>query len=188
MVSERIESKDALNQKSNAYIMTTPQVVTNNVVDSKTEWTKISGTFTAQGGEQYLTIGVFNKPASSKAVSGGNGTNGIRAYYFVDGVSIGSGVSEKDSDGDGITDVAEASIGTNPNNPDTDGDGLNDGEEVNGIDASSTTLVASAKSDPKNGCDPLQNGPDCDADNDGLTNSQRPISEQTQTTQILMVM
>jgi outer membrane protein OmpA-like peptidoglycan-associated protein/outer membrane protein W len=38
---------------------------------------------------------------------------------------------EKDSDGDGLSDVREAQIGTDPNNPDTDGDGLLDGEEVN---------------------------------------------------------
>ncbi|HKA15670.1 MAG TPA: S8 family serine peptidase [Myxococcota bacterium] len=36
-----------------------------------------------------------------------------------------------DSDGDGLTDAAEASLGTNPDNPDTDGDGLSDGAEVN---------------------------------------------------------
>lgn len=165
-------TSDAINQKSNAYIMMTPQVVTDNIVDSKTEWTKISGTFTAKGGEQFLTIGVFNNPASSKAVGGGNGVNSIRAYYFVDGVSVGPGVSEKDSDGDGISDATEASIGTNPNNPDTDGDGLNDGEEVNGVDASSTSAIASAKSDPKDGCDPLQKKPNCDADGDGLSNAQ----------------
>lgn len=165
-------SKDAMNQKSNAHIMATPQVVTSNVVSSKTEWTKITGTFTATGGEQFVTIGVFNAPASSKAVGGGNGVNSIRAYYFVDGVSIGAGVDEKDTDKDGLSDATEASIGTNPNNPDSDGDGLNDGEEVNGIDSPSTKLVASVKSDPKNACDPIKTGADCDADGDGLTNAQ----------------
>ena len=165
-------SKDAMKQKSNAYIMTTPQVITSNVVDSKSNWTEISGTFTATGGEQYVTIGVFNEPTSSKAVAGGNGVNGIRAYYFVDGVSIGSGVPEKDSDKDGLSDAVEASLGTNPNNPDSDGDGLNDGEEVTGVDSPSTKIVASMKSDPKNPCDPIKTGGDCDADGDGLTNAQ----------------
>ncbi len=165
-------SKDAMSKTSNAYIMATPQVMTSNVVDSKSEWTKITGTFTATGGEQYVTIGVFNEPASSKAVGGGNGVNSIRAYYFVDGVSIASGVPEKDTDKDGLSDATEASLGTNPNNPDSDGDGLNDGEEVNGQDSPSTKLVASVKSDPKNGCDPIKTGGDCDADGDGLTNAE----------------
>ncbi len=35
-----------------------------------------------------------------------------------------------DSDGDGLSDSAEASIGTDPFNPDTDGDGRFDGDEV----------------------------------------------------------
>lgn len=222
-------SKDAMNQKSNAYIMAKPQVVTSNVVDSKSNWTKITGTFTATGGEQYVTIGVFNAPASSKAVGGGNGVNSIRAYYFVDGVSIAAGVAEKDSDGDGIVDsmdkcptvkgtvngcpdtdgdgvadmdddcptvagtekgcpkidnsgvdtdkdgladVMETKLGTDPKNPDSDGDGLNDGEEILGLDQASTTAIASKKSDPKNPCDPIKTGDDCDADGDGLTNAE----------------
>ncbi|WP_020396882.1 choice-of-anchor L domain-containing protein [Thiolinea disciformis] len=40
-----------------------------------------------------------------------------------------------DSDGDGLTNAAEALIGTDPNNPDTDGDSINDGIEV-GADTS----------------------------------------------------
>ncbi len=36
-----------------------------------------------------------------------------------------------DSDGDGLTDAAEAGLGTDPLDPDSDGDGLSDGAEVN---------------------------------------------------------
>ena len=35
-----------------------------------------------------------------------------------------------DTDGDGLTDVTEATLGTNPNLADTDGDGVSDGDEV----------------------------------------------------------
>ena len=35
-----------------------------------------------------------------------------------------------DTDGDGLSDTAEAAAGTDPDNPDTDGDGLSDGDEV----------------------------------------------------------
>jgi len=35
-----------------------------------------------------------------------------------------------DSDGDGLSDAAEAFLGTDPNNPDTDGDGYSDKEEI----------------------------------------------------------
>jgi hypothetical protein len=37
---------------------------------------------------------------------------------------------ELDTDGDGLSDTAEAAAGTDPENPDTDGDGLSDGDEV----------------------------------------------------------
>src|SRR5581483_9537610 len=37
---------------------------------------------------------------------------------------------EKDSDGDGWTDVEEKRLGLDPNNPDTDGDGIPDGRDV----------------------------------------------------------
>lgn len=38
---------------------------------------------------------------------------------------------EKDSDGDGLSDIKEKDIGTNPLDPDSDKDGLNDFKEVN---------------------------------------------------------
>jgi len=37
----------------------------------------------------------------------------------------------RDSDGDGLTDIAEAKFHTNPNNPDTDGDGIPDNLDLN---------------------------------------------------------
>ncbi len=223
-------SSNAMNESSNSFITGTPQIVSNDVISSKSNWTKISGTFTAKGGEQYVTIGVFNKPASIQTVGGGSGINGKRAYYYIDGISMSEGGAvEKDSDGDGIVDskdkcptvygtidgcpdsdgdgvadnvdkcpevagtvdgcpeidmsgvdsdkdglpdALEAKIGTNPNNPDSDGDGLNDGEEYLGVDSPNTAIAATKKSDPKNVCDPLQKGDDCDSDGDGLTNAE----------------
>lgn len=38
--------------------------------------------------------------------------------------------SNKDSDGDGLSDITEEELGTDPNNPDTDGDGNLDGQEI----------------------------------------------------------
>jgi hypothetical protein len=39
--------------------------------------------------------------------------------------------SDRDSDGDGLTDEEEAELGTDPTDPDTDGDGVSDCREVN---------------------------------------------------------
>lgn len=47
------------------------------------------------------------------------------------GLACGSdNVCDKDTDGDGLTDTAEAKLGTDPAKADTDGDGIKDGSEV----------------------------------------------------------
>lgn len=43
---------------------------------------------------------------------------------------LGTAKEVPDSDGDGLTDVEEATLGTDPQDPDTDNDGVNDGDEV----------------------------------------------------------
>ncbi|MCC6183011.1 MAG: T9SS type A sorting domain-containing protein [Bacteroidia bacterium] len=55
-------------------------------------WTKIEGYFTAQGGEQYITIGNFNSNANTDTINSGTNNpipfdNGT-AYYYVDSVSL----------------------------------------------------------------------------------------------------
>lgn len=50
-------------------------------------WMQVSGTFTAAGGEQYITIGNFNDDSSTTiSLVGTSGSYG--AYYFVDDVSV----------------------------------------------------------------------------------------------------
>ena len=82
-----------------------------------------------------------------------------------------------DSDGDGLSDGAEAFIhGTDPTNPDSDGDGLPDGWEVdNGLDPTDGTGDNGADGDPDgdgvSNEDEHANGTDAqsgDSDGDGL--------------------
>jgi hypothetical protein len=67
-----------------------PQVVNHptNFLSDKDLWMQISGSFFAQGGERYLTIGNFNPPATTplQVVAGGE-VNGI-IYYFIDDISL----------------------------------------------------------------------------------------------------
>ena len=63
---------------------------------------------------------------------------------------------DDDGDGDGLTEVQEASLGTDPSLADSDGDGLNDGEEA----------IA--------GTDPL----DADSDDDGVFDGAEPSWDQ----------
>ena len=51
--------------------------------------------------------------------------DGVINLYDVDSTD-----PESDSDGDGLSDIAEAQTGQNPLNPDTDGDGILDGEDT----------------------------------------------------------
>ena len=78
---------------SNTWIPANPQVENQNgyLVDT-IGWTKIEGYFTAQGGEEYITIGNFNSNANSDTLNTGT-TNPIpfdngTAYYYIDSVSL----------------------------------------------------------------------------------------------------
>ncbi len=72
-----------------------PQVYTNTIINDTVNWTKIQGTFTATGNEQFITIGNFfdadhtdtiatHFPHASAFVI----NNHIIAYYLVDDVSV----------------------------------------------------------------------------------------------------
>jgi hypothetical protein len=87
-------------------------------------WTKEGNTIVATGAASI----VVTLPGSTTA----------KKFYRVLGLSG----TATDSDGDGLSDVFEASIGTDPFNPDSDGDGFDDGVEYsygsNPLSAAST--------------------------------------------------
>ena len=60
----------------------------NTPLGDKENWMVVTDTVVAQGGEQYLTIANFMSDAMSDSVYVGNGTNGDRAYYYIDDVSL----------------------------------------------------------------------------------------------------
>ena len=119
----------------------------------------------------------------SKEVGKGNGLSNLQ-------------VTDKDSDGDGLTDIEEKNIGTDPHdadsdddglsdgqehfdtktdplNPDTDGDGLTDGKEIEiGTDPLKADTDGDGLNDGdeflKTKTDPLQADSDHDGVNDGL--------------------
>ena len=71
-------------------------------------WTEISGTYTAHGGEKYITIGNFNSHTDTLGVVHVN--NYSASYYFIDDVSVVDctvGVDE-------LTDDMQVSIYPNP--------------------------------------------------------------------------
>lgn len=65
-----------------------------NFLNDTVNWTKISGTYVATGGEDYITIGNFSTNANTASDSANT-----RSYYFVDDVLVmkdtTSGIEEK---------------------------------------------------------------------------------------------
>ena len=74
-----------------------------------------------------------------------------------------------DSDGDGLSDAAEAALGSDPNDPDSDGDGIDDGTEV-GADP-----AAPLDGDGDGIIDALDSAV-ADADGDGVVDQQDPAN------------
>jgi len=58
-------------------------------LDNKTDWVRLSGNFTAQGGENFITIGNFDDDENTDTLAvpcNNSGQN--QAYYYIDDVSV----------------------------------------------------------------------------------------------------
>ncbi|HEX8516180.1 MAG TPA: T9SS type A sorting domain-containing protein [Bacteroidia bacterium] len=70
-----------------------PQVENSsgNMLNDKINWMTLSGSFVANGGEQYMTIGNFKNDANTiKQFFGGTVPYTLGAYYFIDDVYVGT--------------------------------------------------------------------------------------------------
>jgi len=66
----------------------TPQIhITNYIVSDTAGWTKISGEFIAQGGEQFITIGNFDKNSDVNYFVL-NASSIYETFYFYDDISV----------------------------------------------------------------------------------------------------
>ena len=74
-----------------SYLPYQPQIenTQGNIITDSLNWTKISGVFTAQGGEKYLTIGNFKDSINTTIIDADNG-NGLNnnSYYYIDKISL----------------------------------------------------------------------------------------------------
>ncbi|AEA43664.1 hypothetical protein Fluta_1672 [Fluviicola taffensis DSM 16823] len=90
----------------------------NEIYLDRNNWKQVSGTFTATGQEEYLTLGnFFNDQNTAFIQVGVNSSGGEGAYYFIDNVFLG----------DCITQVTFPNI-FSPNN-----DGINDNFSIESI-------------------------------------------------------
>lgn len=77
-----------------------------NIITDTMNWTKISGVYTANGGEQYIIIGNFY-PDSLTDTLRVNPAGTIAPYYYIDDVYVGEAPD---------TNVYEINVFPNPNN------------------------------------------------------------------------
>ena len=79
---------------SSGYVNAAPQIINNTgFITDTVNWVEIQGCFTAQGGEQYITIGNFNSNANTDTlrIQSTNPLTGIGtdvSYYYIDSVSL----------------------------------------------------------------------------------------------------
>jgi Secretion system C-terminal sorting domain len=65
----------------------TPQVSSTSHITSKNAWTTVTATYTALGGEQYMTIGNFRNDVSTPIAAAGTGLYSS-AYYYLDDITV----------------------------------------------------------------------------------------------------
>jgi hypothetical protein len=95
-------SSDSLLSATQNSIVVTPQIENqiNNYLNDTTNWIKFSGTFTAIGGERFITIGNFRNQNSTNYYNLNyfpNYPDNTSVYYYIDDVSVtdcGVGIEE----------------------------------------------------------------------------------------------
>lgn len=80
---------DTTKSDTSAILFGVPQIQnpSTSYLEDKDNWVKISGIYTAKGGEQFITIGNFNNDANTPVKILSTGTQDY-AYYYIDDVSV----------------------------------------------------------------------------------------------------
>ena len=87
-------STTPINRTDYQPLVATPQVInTSGFITDSVNWTKIEGTFFAQGGEDYITIGNFENSSTTDTLNVDPsiyqfGIVGDLSYYYVDGIEL----------------------------------------------------------------------------------------------------
>jgi gliding motility-associated-like protein len=86
-------SQSVISTPATTVLPYTPQVVSDTFITDKLGWTKVSGMFTASGGEQYFTIGDFstNYLTDFVSLSASPSPSSGSSFYYLDDVFISEG-------------------------------------------------------------------------------------------------
>lgn len=80
-------SPDKLSEQHRRFLRPKPQVSVDGIMAEKGKWVEVKGTFEADGGEQYITIGTY-PAASFDSKRMIEGLDNKYAYYYIDGISL----------------------------------------------------------------------------------------------------
>lgn len=75
-----------VNDAGNQTLGFTPQIESKGLITDMVMWTKVNGTYTANGGERFLIIGRYNSTVKSLVEK--NQKNNLRAYYYLSNVIV----------------------------------------------------------------------------------------------------
>ncbi len=70
-------------QESNEFLDVQPQIVSYTLISSTSGWTEIRGTFIADGGEKFFTIGAFESTVFPEKIIPENVNDNRKAYYYI---------------------------------------------------------------------------------------------------------
>lgn len=80
-------SKTPVTKNDSFQLMLNPQVESSTIITDKVNWIKISGSFMATGGENYVTIGRFGSDQSFQILNI-DGSLSKKAFYLIDDVKV----------------------------------------------------------------------------------------------------
>lgn len=80
-------SREKTNVENNSFLEITPHMVVTDVIANK-DWTTVTGTYVATGGERYVTLGGFEGYMIKQKIIDSTENNSRKAYYYVDDVSV----------------------------------------------------------------------------------------------------
>lgn len=81
-------SNEKLNYTTNSSIPAVPQILSDELIKTMDGWVEIKGTFTAKGGEKFVTIGAFKDQFGAEKIIPENQNDSKKAYYYIYGPSL----------------------------------------------------------------------------------------------------
>ena len=88
--------KSKLNSSTTHILKSTPTIRTKDFICDTTKWEKISGTFIAEGNEQFIIIGTFGNKKSFIKTNRKEFPRSNSAYYYIDDVCLKKVSKESD--------------------------------------------------------------------------------------------